>query len=113
MGGAVGASGREVPRPGPRAERASEEPAARAAAGLVLESASDGVEGTTVLVLVYTVVATSTVAVPVVATPALPATDGARLVHARRRLAEHGRAVTATMMVLVGLLITVSGATHL
>ncbi len=84
-----------------------------AAAGLVLKSANDRVEDTVVLVLVYTAVATSTVAVPVVATLLSPRRMEPRLVRARGRLDAHGPVVAATMMVLIGVLVVVAGATRL
>ena len=84
-----------------------------AAAGLALDSANDGVEVTAVLVLVYTVVATSTVAVPIIATLISPTRMEPRLVEARKRLDDNGRLVSGAMMVMIGLLLVAAGITHL
>ena len=84
-----------------------------AAAGLALDSANDGVEVTAVLVLVYTVVATSTVAVPIIATLISPTSMEPRLVEARKRLDDNGRLVSGAMMVMIGLLLVAAGITHL
>jgi hypothetical protein len=83
------------------------------AASLALNSADDGVENTAVLALVYTAIATSTVAVPIVATLLSPRTMEPRLVRARSWLDRNGPMVTATIMVMVGLLVAVAGTTHL
>ena len=84
-----------------------------AAAGLALDSANDGVEVTAVLVLVYTVVATSTVAVPIIATLISPTRMEPRLVEARKRLDDNGRLVSGAMMVMIGMLLVAAGITHL
>ena len=84
-----------------------------AAAGLALDSANDGVEVTAVLVLVYTVVATSTVAVPIIATLISPTRMEPRLVEARKRLDDNGRLVSGAMMVMIGMLLVAVGITHL
>lgn len=84
-----------------------------AAAGLALDSANLGVDDTGVLVLVYTVVATSTVAVPIVATLVAPRRMEPRLVDARSRIAANGAAVAGSMMVVLGVLVAVAGTTHL
>ena len=84
-----------------------------AAAGLALDSANDGVEVTAVLVLVYTVIATSTVAVPIIATLISPTRMEPRLVEARKRLDDNGRLVSGAMRVMIGLLLVAAGITHL
>jgi cytochrome c biogenesis protein CcdA len=84
-----------------------------AAAGLALDSANDGVEVTAVLVLVYTVIATSTVAVPIIATLISPTRMEPRLVEARKRLDDNGRLVSGVMMVMIGMLLVAAGITHL
>jgi hypothetical protein len=84
-----------------------------AAASLALYSAHAGVEDTAILILVYTAIATSTVAVPIVATLLSPRTMEPRLIHARSWLDRNGPVVTATIMVIIGVLIAVSGITHL
>ena len=84
-----------------------------AAASLALHSAKAGVEDTAVLILVYTALATSTVAVPIVATLLSPRRMEPRLIDARGWLDHNGPVVTATIMGLVGVLVAVSGITHL
>jgi cytochrome c biogenesis protein CcdA len=84
-----------------------------AAAGLALDSANDGVEVTAVLVVVYTVIATSTVAVPIIATLISPTRMEPRLVDARKRLDDNGRLVSGAMMVMIGMLLVTVGITHL
>ena len=84
-----------------------------AAASLALYSAHGGVEGTTILILVYTAIATSTVAVPIVATLLSPRRMEPRLIDARSWLDRNGPVVTATIMVMVGVIIAGSGITHL
>jgi hypothetical protein len=83
------------------------------AASLALHSANDGVEDTAILILVYTAIATSTVAVPIVATLLSPRRMEPRLIAARSWLDRNGQMVNATIMVIVGVLIAVSGFTHL
>jgi hypothetical protein len=83
------------------------------AASLALHSANDGVEDTAILILVYTAIATSTVAVPIVATLLSPRRMEPRLIAARSWLDRNGPRVTATIMVMVGALIAVSGVSHL
>jgi hypothetical protein len=84
-----------------------------AAASLALYSANAGVEDTAVLILVYTAIATSTVVLPVVATLLSPRRMEPRLVNARSWLDHNGPVVTATIMVIIGVLIAASGITHL
>jgi hypothetical protein len=80
-----------------------------AAASLALRSAKLDVEETTVLVIIYSAIATSTVTVPIVATLASPDWMEPRLITARDWLNEHGHVVTATVMLLVGAIIVGSG----
>jgi hypothetical protein len=84
-----------------------------AAASLALYSANDSVEDTAILVLVYTAIATSTVALPIVATLLSPRRMEPRLIDARSWLDHNGPVVIATIMVMIGVLIAVSGITHL
>jgi len=84
-----------------------------AAASLALASANDGVEDTAILVLVYTAIATSTVAVPIVTTLLSPRRMEPRLINARSWLDHNGPMVTAAIMVMIGAFIAVSGSTHL
>jgi hypothetical protein len=76
-----------------------------AAASLALRSANLDVNGTAVLVVVYSIIATSTVTIPIVATLAAPDRMEPRLINARDWLDEHGHVVTATVMLLVGVII--------
>ena len=103
----------KVPRPGPRAEPASEGHPSCAAASLALYGANNGVEDTAILILVYTAIATSTVALPIVATLLSPRRMEPRLIDARSWLDHNGPVVTATIMVMIGVLIAVFGITHL
>jgi hypothetical protein len=80
-----------------------------AAASLALYGAHDDVEDTAVLVLVYTAIATSTVVVPIVATLLSPRRTEPYLVEARSWLDRNGTIVTATMMLLIGVLVAGSG----
>jgi hypothetical protein len=84
-----------------------------AAAGLVLWRASLRVEGTALAIAVFTLVATSTVVIPIVLTLVSPERMGPRLVQARSWLATYGPDVTATIVVLVGAFILGTGLTHL
>jgi hypothetical protein len=79
------------------------------AASLALHSAKLGVKDTAVLVLVYSVIATSTVTIPIVATLASPHRMEPRLIEARDWLDEHGYVVTATIMLMIGVIIIGSG----
>ena len=76
-----------------------------AAASLALRSANLDVDETAVLVVVYSIIATSTVTIPIVATLATPDRMEPRLINARDWLDEHGNVVTATVMLLIGVII--------
>ncbi len=80
-----------------------------AAASLALRSAKLNVGETAVLVLVYSVIATSTVTTPIVATLVSPDWMQPRLVNARDWFDEHGHDVTATVTLLGGVIIVGSG----
>ena len=84
-----------------------------AAAGLVLWRASLRLEGTALAIAVFTLVATSTVVVPIVLTLMSPERMGPRLVQARSWLASYGPDVTAVIVVLVGAFVLGAGLTHL
>ena len=83
-----------------------------AAASLSLHSANNGTEETAVLALVYTAIATSTVAVPIVATLLAPRRMEPRLIDARAWLDDNGGTVTAWIMAAIGVLITGVGVTN-
>ena len=80
-----------------------------AAASLALRSAKLGVEETVLLILVYSAIATSTVTIPIVATLVSPDRMEPRLINARDWLDEHGYVVTATVMLLIGVIILGTG----
>ena len=77
-----------------------------AAASLALHTANTGPEKTAVLALVYTAIATSTVAVPIIATLLAPRKMEPRLIDARAWLDDNGPTVTAWIMAAIGVLIT-------
>jgi hypothetical protein len=80
-----------------------------AAASLVLRSAKLDFDATVVLVVVYSLIATSTVTIPIVATLVSPDRMEPRLISARDWLDEHGHVVTATVTLLIGVIIVGSG----
>ncbi len=80
-----------------------------AAASLALRSAKLDVEETAVLVVVYSAIATSTVTIPIVATLVSPHRMEPRLINGRDWLDEHGYIVTATVMLLIGVIIVGAG----
>ena len=84
-----------------------------AAAGLILHTASLDAQETVIAIVFFTVVATSTVMVPVLLTYLAPARMEPRLVAARRWLEANGPAVTAITMLVIGILILLLGLTHL
>ena len=63
--------------------------------------------------VVYTAIATSTVAIPVIATLASPHRMEPRLIEARDWLGEHGYVVTATIMLMIGVIILGAGIAQL
>ncbi len=84
-----------------------------AAASLALHGARLGVRDTALLVLAYTAIATSTVTIPILATLVSPRGMEPRLIEARDWLDEHGYVVTATIMLLIGVIIVGTGVTNL
>jgi hypothetical protein len=84
-----------------------------AAAGLILKTASLASDATLIAIAFFTVVATSTVVVPVVLTIVTPTRMEPRLGVARDWLTANGPALTAIMMIVVGLFIFGVGITHL
>jgi hypothetical protein len=80
-----------------------------AAASLALRGAKLNVEQTAVLVVVYCAIATSTVTTPILATLASPDWMEPRLVNARDWLDEHGHVVTATVLLVIGVIIVGAG----
>jgi hypothetical protein len=84
-----------------------------AAASLAVHSANDSFEVSAVLVVAYTVIATSTVALPILATLISPRSMEPRLIAARTWLDENGSMVTASIMMLIGVLVAGYGITNL
>jgi hypothetical protein len=84
-----------------------------AAAGLVLRGASLAPEETALAIVVFTVVATSTVVVPVVLTFLSPTRMGPRLGAAREWLTGNGATLTAVTMLGIGCLLLAAGATDI
>ncbi len=84
-----------------------------AAAGLILHTASLASDATLIAIAFFTLVATSTVVVPVVLTLVTPTRMEPRLGAARDWLIAKGPALTAIMMVVIGIFIAGVGLTHL
>ena len=80
-----------------------------AAAGLAISGAPPLVDNTLFLILVYTVIATSTVVAPTLATVFFPDRMEPRLVTARDWVSAHGTAVTGAIMILVGVVVLAAG----
>jgi hypothetical protein len=75
------------------------------AAGLAITRGHLSLEEDAVLIAIYTLVATSTVAGPVLATLLLPERMEPRVVATRDFITAHGAAVTASIMILIGVLV--------
>jgi Sap, sulfolipid-1-addressing protein len=73
-----------------------------AAAGLAISGAHLAFHENLVLVVVYTAIATCTVAGPIVATLLFPRWMEPRLLSAKGWIAAHSTAISATMMILIG-----------
>ena len=83
------------------------------AAGLALHSASLRASEAAVLIVTYTVIATSTVVVPIMASLIAPRRMEPRLIAARDWLANNGRVLTSSMMFMIGVVILGAGLTGL
>jgi len=83
------------------------------AAGLALHNASLRVSEDAVLIGIYTVIATSTVVVPIMASFIAPRWMEPRLIAARDWLARNGRTLTSSMMLMIGVVILGAGLTEL
>ena len=81
------------------------------AAGLAINRANLSVEEELILVVLYTVIGTSTVVVPIVATILFPRQTVPRLVAAKRWLLANSTAVGAAIMIPVGAYVIVLGVT--
>jgi predicted histidine transporter YuiF (NhaC family) len=76
-----------------------------AAAGLAISGADLSFQDNLVLLVVYTAIATSTVAAPTLATLLFPDRMEPRLVEARDWINAHGAALAGIVMILIGLVI--------
>lgn len=83
------------------------------AGGLALNVASLRANEAILLIIIYTVIATSTVVVPIVASFAAPRRMEPRLVSARDWLSSNGRILTSVMMFMIGVVILGSGLANL
>lgn len=83
------------------------------AAGLALHAASVKAGEAAVLVAIYTVIATSTVVVPIVASFLAPRRVEPKLLAARDWMTHNGRLLTSLMMFLIGVVILGYGITQL
>ena len=83
------------------------------AAGLSLHAASVKAGEAAVLIGVYTVIATSTVVVPIAASFIAPRRVEPKLIAARDWLANNGRTLTSLMMLMIGVVILGAGLAHL
>ena len=83
------------------------------AAGLALHAASVKAGEAAVLIGVYTVIATSTVVVPIAASFVAPRRVEPKLIAARDWLTHNGRTLTSLMMLMIGVVILGAGLTYL
>jgi Sap, sulfolipid-1-addressing protein len=83
------------------------------AAGLTLHAASVRPSQLGVLIFIYTVIATSTVVVPIAASLIAPRKMEPRLIAARDWLAHNGRILTSSMMFMIGVVILGAGLSKL
>jgi len=83
-----------------------------AAAGLLLRTASLGIEGTALVMAFFLMVATSTVVLPILFALAAPERMGPRLVATRDWISTNGPVVTAGVMLLTGGFLVYAGLTQ-
>jgi hypothetical protein len=83
------------------------------AAGLALHAASVNAGEAAVLIAVYTLIATSTVVVPITASLIAPRRMEPKLIAARDWLARNGRILTSSMAFMIGVVILGVGITNL
>jgi Sap, sulfolipid-1-addressing protein len=83
------------------------------AGGLALNAASLRADEAVFLIIVYTLIATSTVVAPIIAFFVAPRRMEPRLVAARDWLTANGRILTSIMMFMIGVVILGSGLTNL
>ena len=83
------------------------------AAGLALHATSVNLDEALLLIVIYTVIATSTVVVPIVASLVAPRRVEHRLLAARDWMTHNGRLLTSLMMFMIGVVILGYGLTQL
>ena len=83
------------------------------AAGLALHAASVKAGEAAVLIAIYTVIATSTVVIPIAASFIAPRRVEPKLIAARDWMAHNGRILTSLMMLMIGVVILGAGLTQL
>jgi hypothetical protein len=83
------------------------------AAGLALHATSVKAEEIIVLIIIYTVIASSTVVVPIVASFLAPRRVEPKLIAARGWMTHNGRLLTSLMMFMIGVVILGYGLTQL
>jgi hypothetical protein len=83
------------------------------AAGLTIRADADSLTDALVAILIYTVIAASTVAVPIIGTLAAPARMEPRLVSARGWLIRNGEALGAVIGLVIGVVIVGMGIARL
>jgi Sap, sulfolipid-1-addressing protein len=83
------------------------------AAGLAMNAASVQANEIIVLIIVYTVIASSTVVVPIVASFLAPSRVEPKLIAARGWMTRNGRLLTSLMMFMIGVVILGYGLTQL
>ncbi len=79
------------------------------AAGLAIRGDDLSLGQSVIAIAIYTIVGASTVAVPIIATLAAPARMEPRLVRARDWIARNSGAVTAVILVIIGVVIITTG----
>ena len=83
------------------------------AAGLALHAASVKLNEALVLIVIYTVIGTSTVVAPIVASLVAPRRMEPKLIAARDWMTHNGRLLTSLMMFMIGVVILGYGLTQL
>jgi len=83
------------------------------AAGLALNAASVDSAQSAALVVIYTLIATSTVVVPIIASFLAPKKVQPKLISARDWIGSNGRVLTSAMLFMIGVVIFGVGLTHL
>jgi hypothetical protein len=82
-------------------------------AGLGLHAAPVNSAEAAALVVIYTLIATSTVVIPIIASFLAPKKVQPKLISARDWISANGRVLTSAMMFMIGVVIFGAGLTHL